>query len=103
MPKLHVKRGDEVIVIAGADRGKRGRIIHVDPRRQRVLVEGVRIIKRHTRKSQRHPQGGIVEREGPIHISNVMKVEDWEARRARHAPTSTTAAAPAQPAPQQPA
>ncbi|MGA4643587.1 50S ribosomal protein L24 [Limisphaera sp. 4302-co] len=83
MGGLHVKRGDEVVVIAGAHKGKRGRIIHVDPKRQRVLVEGVNMIKRHMRKSQRHPQGGIIEREGPIHVSNVMRVDVYEARRAR--------------------
>ena len=83
MGGLHVKRGDEVVVIAGAHKGKRGRIIHVDPKRQRVLVEGVNLIKRHMRKSRQHPQGGIIEREGPIHVSNVMRVDVYEARRAR--------------------
>ncbi|MCU0770757.1 MAG: 50S ribosomal protein L24 [Verrucomicrobia bacterium] len=83
MSKFHVKKGDEVVVIAGADKGKRGRIIDVRSGDQRVLVEGVRMIKRHTRKSQQHPQGAIVQREGPIHISNVMKADVFEARAAR--------------------
>lgn len=83
MGGLHVKRGDEVVVIAGAHKGKRGRIIHVDPQQQRVFVEGVNMIKRHMRKSRQYPQGGIIEREGPIHASNVMRVDVWEARRAR--------------------
>ncbi|MCS7090529.1 MAG: 50S ribosomal protein L24 [Verrucomicrobiota bacterium] len=83
MGGLHVKRGDEVVVLAGAHKGKRGRVIHVDPQRQRVLVEGVNLIKRHMRKSRQHPQGGIIEREGPIHASNVMRADVWEARRAR--------------------
>ena len=78
-----MKKGDEVVVIAGADKGKRGKIIQVDPSKQRVLVEGAHMIKRHTRKSQQHPQGAIVEREGSIHVSNVMKVERYDARAAK--------------------
>ena len=76
--KCHVKKGDEVIVLAGKGKGKRGKIIAVSPKKQRVIVEGLQMIKRHTRKSQEHPQGAIVEREGTIHISNVMKVEHVE-------------------------
>jgi large subunit ribosomal protein L24 len=83
MSKLHVKKGDEVVVIAGAEKGKRGKIINVAPGKQRVLVEGVRMIKRHMRKSQEHPQGAIVEREGSIHASNVMKAEVYDARAAK--------------------
>jgi large subunit ribosomal protein L24 len=76
--KCHVKKGDEVIVLAGREKGKRGKIIAVSPKKQRVIVEGLQLIKRHTRKSQEHPQGAIVEREGTIHISNVMKAEHVE-------------------------
>jgi large subunit ribosomal protein L24 len=83
MGAMHVKKGDEVVVIAGANKGKRGKIIQVSPKTERILVEGVAMIKRHTRKSQQHPQGAIVEREGPIHISNVMKVERFDARAAK--------------------
>lgn len=83
MSRLHVKKGDEVVVIAGTEKGKRGKIITVSTGRQRVLVEGVRIIKRHMRKSQQHPQGAIVEREGSLHISNVMKAEVFDARAAK--------------------
>jgi large subunit ribosomal protein L24 len=71
--KCHVKKGDEVVVLAGKEKGKRGKIIAVSPKKQRVIVEGVQLIKRHMRKSQEHPQGAIVEREGTIHLSNVMK------------------------------
>jgi len=85
MQSCHVKKNDEVIVLAGSDKGKRGRIISVSPKKQRVIVEGARMIKRHTRKSQTHPQGAIVEREGTIHISNVMKVENYDARAAKRA------------------
>ncbi len=92
MNKFHVKKGDEVVVIAGAEKGKRGRIISVLTGKQRVLVEGVRMIKRHTRKSQQHPQGAIVEREGPIHASNVMKAELVDARAAKRGQTTPAAA-----------
>ena len=91
MPKSHVKKGDVVVVIAGADKGKRGRIISVSPKSQRVIVEGAHMIKKHLRKSQQNPQGAISEREGTIHISNVMKSEEFDARGAKHG-----AAAPAQ-------
>jgi len=73
--KCHVKKGDEVVVLAGKEKGKRGKIIAVSPKKQRVIVEGLQLIKRHTRKSQDHPQGAIVEREGTIHLSNVRKAE----------------------------
>ena len=91
MKRFHVKKNDEVVVISGAEKGKRGRIIAVAGKKQRVIVEGVRMIKRHMRKSQQYPNGQIVEREGTIHISNVMKAEDFDARQAKHG-----AAAPAQ-------
>ena len=72
--RFHVKKGDNVEVIAGNFRGSSGKILEVLPKKQRVLVEGVRIIKKHMRKSQDHPQGQIAQREGPIHISNVLLV-----------------------------
>jgi large subunit ribosomal protein L24 len=72
MPKFHVKKGEEVVVLAGKEKGKRGKIIAVLRKKQRVIVEGAQMIKRHMRKSQEHPQGAIVEREGTIHLSNVM-------------------------------
>ena len=84
MRRFHVKKGDEAVVIAGADKGKRGRIISVIAKQQRVIVEGARMIKKHMRKSQQYPQGQIVEREGSVHISNVMKAEEYDARAARH-------------------
>lgn len=74
MPGLKLRKGDKVMVIAGKDRGKSGKILRSFPRENRVLVEGVNIVKRHTRPTQKNPQGGIVERESPIHISNVMLV-----------------------------
>ena len=95
MRRFHVKKGDEVVVIAGADKGKRGRIISIDGGKERVIVEGAKMIKKHTRKSQAHPQGAIVEREGTLHISNVMKAEIFDARAGRRsaaAPSPTPAA-----------
>jgi large subunit ribosomal protein L24 len=78
---MKIKREDEVLVTAGKDKGKRGRVLRVDPKRERVYVEGLNIIKRHTRPRQvadaQRPEsvGGVIEREGPIHVSNVMLVD----------------------------
>jgi large subunit ribosomal protein L24 len=85
MQSFHVKKNDEVVVIAGADKGKRGRVIAVEGKKQRVIVEGVRMTKKHMRKSQQYPNGQIVDREGSIHISNVMKAEQFDARGQRGA------------------
>jgi large subunit ribosomal protein L24 len=73
--KFHVKKGDQVEVISGNFKGSQGKILAVIPSKHRVLVEGVRIIKKHLRKSQDNPSGKIAEREGPIHISNVRLIE----------------------------
>ena len=80
--KLHVKKGDHVEVISGNYKGSSGKILEVLPRKQRVLIEGVRIIKKHLRKSQDNPSGSIAEREGPIHISNV-RVADGGGKPAK--------------------
>ena len=77
--KLHVRKGDNVEVITGNFKGSSGKVLEVIARKQRVLIEGVRMIKKHTRKSQDNPQGAIIQREGPIHVSNVKKVEEAEA------------------------
>jgi large subunit ribosomal protein L24 len=74
-PKFHVKKGDQVEVISGNHRGATGKVLQVLPKKQRLLIEGVRMIKKHLRKSQDNPQGSIAEREGPIHISNVKLVQ----------------------------
>jgi large subunit ribosomal protein L24 len=92
MKRFHVKKNDEVVVIAGADKGKRGRVIAVAGKKERVIIEGVHMIKRHMRKSQQYPNGQIVEREGTLHISNVMKVADFEARQAKHGTATATPA-----------
>ena len=75
-PKFHVKKGDNVQVITGNHRGAKGKILAVLPKKSQVIIEGVRLIKKHTRRSQDNQQGGIIEREGPIHISNVKAVID---------------------------
>jgi large subunit ribosomal protein L24 len=92
MAHAHVKKGDEVVVIAGSEKGRRGKILQVKTKNQRVLVEGLMMIKRHTKKSQNQPQGGIVEREGTIHISNVMLAARFDQRAGRRAPAETSEA-----------
>ncbi len=83
MQKFHVKKGDEVVVIAGTEKGKRGKIIEVLRSKERAIVEGVKMIKRHTRKNQASPQGAIVEREGSVHISNLMLAERFDAKASK--------------------
>lgn len=84
--KFHVKKGDEVEVISGNFKGSSGKILEVIPSKQRVLIEGVRIIKKHLRKSQDNPQGKIAEREGPIHISNVRLMEKKAEKKTKTKP-----------------
>ena len=79
--KFHVKKGDEVQVISGNHRGASGKVLQVLPRKQQVLIEGVRLIKKTQRKSQDNPNGAIITREGPIHISNVKLIETRGAKR----------------------
>jgi large subunit ribosomal protein L24 len=81
---MKIKKGDTVEVISGKDAGKRGRVLKVDRPRERVVVEGVNMIKRHTRPNpQKRVQGGIVEREAGIHVSNVMIVSPDSGRATR--------------------
>jgi large subunit ribosomal protein L24 len=72
---MKIKRDDTVLIISGNDKGKRGRVLRVYPGQDRLIVEGVRMMKKHTKPTQRDPQGGIVEREAPLHVSNVMLVD----------------------------
>ncbi len=81
--RFHVKKGDEVVVLSGTEKGKRGKIIEIQSGKERAIVEGLKMIKRHTRKSQANPQGAIVEREGTIHVSNLMLAEAYEKRSAK--------------------
>jgi large subunit ribosomal protein L24 len=72
---FHVKRGDLVEVITGNHKGKKGKILQLLPAKKQVVIEGVRIIKKHQKRNQDHPQGAIIEREGPLHISNVKLID----------------------------
>jgi large subunit ribosomal protein L24 len=84
-----IRRDDEVIVISGKDRGKTGRVLRVDPKKSKVFVEGLNIVKRHTRPSQvpnaqrAETLGGVIEKEGPIHISNVMLIDPKDKKPTR--------------------
>lgn len=93
MAKQHVKKGDEVVVISGTERGKRGKIIEVLPAKNRVIVEGLKMIKRHTRRNQQHPEGAIVQREGTVHLSNVMLAEKFDASASKRGATEPAAKA----------
>ena len=72
---MKIKRDDTVLIISGNDKGKRGRVLRVYPEQDRIIVEGVRMMKKHTKPTQRDPQGGIIEREAPLHVSNAMLVD----------------------------
>jgi large subunit ribosomal protein L24 len=80
--KFHVKKGDQVEVVSGNHVGSTGKVLSVLPKKSQVLVEGVHIIKKHSKKSQENPKGAIIEREGPIHVSNVKLIEKAEATKA---------------------
>jgi large subunit ribosomal protein L24 len=82
---MKLKRDDNVIVISGKDRGKTGKVIRVEPSRDRVYVEGVNIIKRHTRPNPARPnaQVGVIEREGPVHVSNVALLDPKDRKATR--------------------
>jgi large subunit ribosomal protein L24 len=87
--KFHVKRGDSVVVIAGSQKGKSGKVLEILAAKQRVRVEGVAMIKRHLKKSQEHPQGTIAEREGSVAVSNLMLQADFDAsKRKKSAPAA---------------
>src|SRR6195256_562454 len=89
MRALKIRRDDEVVVISGKDRGKTGRVLRVDPKKDRVFVEGLNIIKRHQRPMQgrnargAESVGGVIEKEGPIHISNVMLIDPKDKKPTR--------------------
>ena len=73
--KLHIKKGDTVVVIAGNNKGAKGRVLEVIRKTDRAIVEGVNMIKKHTKPNTETPQGGIIEKEAPVHISNLMLVD----------------------------
>jgi large subunit ribosomal protein L24 len=83
---VRIKTDDEVIVIGGKDRGKRGKVLRVEPKKDRLYVEGLNIIKRHQRPTQSaraQQTGGVIEKEGPIHISNVMLIDPQDSKPTR--------------------
>lgn len=82
MAKTHVKRGDEVVVLSGSQKGKRGRILEIISRKDRAVVEGLAMVKKHQAKTQEQPEGAIVEREGSIHMSNLMLASRYDERRS---------------------
>jgi large subunit ribosomal protein L24 len=81
--KFHVKRGDEVVVISGTHAGKRGKILEVRVEAQRAIVEGVNLVKKHMKKTEKNQAGGIQEREGPLHLSKLMLASRYDERKAR--------------------
>ncbi len=99
MRHFHVKKDDEVVVIAGKALGQRGKILRIAGKKGRAVVEGLHMIKRHTKKNQAHPQGAIIEREGTVHLSNLMLAEKFDARAAARASQPTPEAKPAAEAP----
>ena len=81
--KIHIKRGDEVVVINGSQAGKRGKVLEVLPAKSRAIVEGVNVVKKAVRKSEKDPAGGIVEREAPLHVAKLMLASKYDERRAK--------------------
>ena len=73
--KLHIKKGDTVVVIAGESKGQRGKVLSVQVEKQRAVVEGINMVSKHTKPNAQNTQGGIVKQEAPVHISNLMLVE----------------------------
>ena len=80
---LRIRKGDKVKILAGKDRGKTGKVIHVYPTVSRVLVEGVNMVKKHLRKSQQNPNGAVVQKELPIHISNLSLLDPASSKATR--------------------
>ena len=73
--KIHIKKGDSVMVIAGESKGQKGRVLEVDRIKERALVEGVNMVSKHTKPHSKAPQGGIIKKEAPIHLSNLMLID----------------------------
>jgi large subunit ribosomal protein L24 len=88
---FHIKKNDEVVVLSGTQQGKRGKVLQVLRDRNRVIIEGVNLIKKSQRKTQQQPEGGIVEREGALHVSKVMLATDYDSRKSAAAPASKPA------------
>lgn len=81
--KLHIKKGDSVVVISGESKGQKGKVLDVFAEKQRAIVEGVNMVSKHTKPNADNPQGGIVKQEAPIHISNLMLVDPSSGKATR--------------------
>ena len=81
--KLHIKKGDTVIVITGESKGQKGRILEVDREKSRALVEGINMVSKHTKPNAKAPQGGIVKKEAPVHITNLMLLDPTSGKPTR--------------------
>lgn len=81
MNKINIKKGDTVYVLAGDDRGKTGRVLKVDAAKQRAIVEGVNVVTKATKPSAKHPQGGLVKMEAPVHVSNLSLIDPKSGKR----------------------
>jgi large subunit ribosomal protein L24 len=86
MQKFHIKRGDTVVVISGSHKGKSGKVLEVRPAKLRAVVEGVAMMKKHLKKSQENPQGKILEREGTVHVSNLMLQSRYDSSKRAKKP-----------------
>ena len=83
MSKIHIKKDDKVIVLAGDDKGKTGKVLKVLVAKNRAIVEGVNIVSKSTKPSAKHPQGGIIKQEAPIHISNLSLIDPKSGKPTR--------------------
>lgn len=83
MKKIHIKKGDTVYVNAGNYKGETGKVLSVDPSKDRAIVEGVNIVKKHTKPNAKNPQGGIVSQEAPIHVSNLQLIDPKSGKPTR--------------------
>ena len=81
--KLHIKKGDTVLVIAGDSKGQQGKVLEVQVEKERAIVEGVNMVSKHTKPDAKHPQGGIVKQEAPIHISNLQLIDPKSGKPTR--------------------
>jgi large subunit ribosomal protein L24 len=91
--KLHVKRGDEVVVLSGTHAGKRGKILEIQVAKERAIVEGVNLVKKHMKKTEKNQTGGIQEREGALHVSKLMLASRYDEKRAKRGAATPTASA----------
>ncbi|HPA86310.1 MAG TPA: 50S ribosomal protein L24 [Bacteroidales bacterium] len=81
--KIHIRKGDTVIVITGESKGQKGRVLEVDRDKERAIVEGVNTVSKHTKPNAKSPQGGIIKKEAPVHISNLMLVDPASGKPTR--------------------